>query len=171
MTGRPSTFSQGAADEIVDRVSSGEPLAQVCRDAHLPALSTFRDWMRKDDALSVRFADARDDGFDVIAADCLAIVDGGADDPQLAKVRAEIRLKLLAKWDAKRYGDVQQLRLAGNEGQNLRDISDTEAAARVAAILEAARRRAVPVLEEGSQSEADSHPSMNRLALSMAQAA
>lgn len=160
--GRPSTFSQRDADEIIDRVSRGEPLAQVCRDDWLPPLTTFRDWMRKDDALAVRFGHAREDGYDVIAADVLVIVDheDARRDPQLAKIRAETRLKLLAKWDPRRYGEVQQLRLAGHEGQSLRDVSESEAAARVAAILEAARRRAVTASEGGEGPMQGAEPSM-----------
>ena len=74
-------------------------------------------------ASSAAFACARDEGFDAIAADCLDIADdksgdvkivGGEDNPievcntefvQRAKLRIETRLKLLAKWDPKRYGD------------------------------------------------------------------
>lgn len=155
--GRPSTFSEEKAGEILERVASGEPLAQVLRDPGMPRLSTWYDWVRKDDELAGRFGRAREAGFDHIAAECIEIADFGGNDPQLARVRIETRLKLLAKWDPRRYGDVQQVRLADHEGKSLRDVSESEAAARVAAILEAARRRSAPLL--GSvQSGADSQP-------------
>lgn len=145
MTGRPSTFSEATFAEIIEKVSSGTPLAQVCREEGMPALSTFYGWLEKSDALSVRFARAREAGYDMIAADCLQIIDDGGNNPLHAAKRAEIRLKLLAKWSS-RYADNVQVRHADHEGKSLRDMSETEAAARVAAILEAGRRRALAAL-------------------------
>lgn len=109
-------------EEILRRMSAGEPLANICRDEHMPHMSTWRVWCRDDDELNIAHAQARDDGFDVIAADALNIVDeqpeyatsegGSRVDSgyvQWAKNRAEMRLKLLAKWDYKRYGDKMDL--------------------------------------------------------------
>lgn len=103
---------------ILDRLSKGEPLAQICRDEGMPDSSTWRDWCAADEALGIAYARARDEGFDAIALDSLQIMDaqperymtelGERIDPASvawAKSRAEQRLKLLAKWDPKRYGD------------------------------------------------------------------
>ena len=116
--------TQAVIDEILSRMSAGEPLANICRDEHMPHMSTWRMWCRDDEILDIAHGRARDDGFDVIAADALNIVDQeperivSFDDEgrpsgerldsaavQWAKNRAEMRLKLLAKWDYKRYGD------------------------------------------------------------------
>lgn len=122
MTGRPSTFTPEKFAEIIDRVSQGEPLAQVCRDAHMPALRTVYDWTAKDADLSARFARAREAGFDMIAQDALRIADTPVagerrkesdDGVEIVtedmlghrRLQVETRLKLLAKWDPKRYGD------------------------------------------------------------------
>lgn len=140
--GRPSSFTQEIADEIVDRLSKGEPLAEICRDDHMPAVRTVSDWKRANEAFSADFACARDEGYDQIAADCLRIADdssgdddpaeeelegqghggalkrrraGGAENVQRSKLRIETRLKLLAKWDPKRYGDKVAL-TGGGEG-------------------------------------------------------
>jgi hypothetical protein len=63
---------------------------------------------------------ARDAGYDSIAQDCMSIADSNIDDVycaadgeertnsdviQRAKLRVETRLKLLAKWDPRRYGE------------------------------------------------------------------
>lgn len=114
----PSKFTQEIFDEICARLSKGEPLAQICRDEGMPIAGTVRDWCDKDERLAIAYARARDEGFDAIAMDALKIVDeeperydtemGKRIDPgsvQWAKNRAEQRLKLLAKWDPKRYGD------------------------------------------------------------------
>lgn len=101
--------------------------------------------MRNREAISVRFAHAREDGFDMLAIEALQAARNGGNNPQHAKVLADTILKLLAKWDA-RYADNMQIRHANHEGGNLRDVSESEAAAKVASILEAVRRRAVPLL-------------------------
>lgn len=121
--------------EICDRLAQGEPLAQICRDPHMPDRTTVWDWTQANKELSQRIAHARDVGFDAIAEECLGIADepmpttqfgttdGGA--VQHAKLKIETRLKLLAKWDPKRYGDKQQIEHSGAV-----DIASTLLAAR-----------------------------------------
>lgn len=113
--------------EICARLGKGEPLAQICRDMHMPGVQTVADWAKADENVSVSIARARADGFDAIAAECLGIADDKADDfkpgpqglafdaehVQRSKLRIETRLKLLAKWDPKRYGEKQQVEHSG----------------------------------------------------------
>jgi len=122
--GRKSTFNDKDAAEIVSRLSKGEPLTVICRDEWLPCDDTVRNWAEKNDDFARDIARAREAGFDQIALDALAIADntdndtkwvGGEDGGERAvanaewisrsKLRVETRLKLLAKWDPKRYGD------------------------------------------------------------------
>lgn len=153
MTGRPSTFNPEIATEICDRLAGGEPLRAICRDEHMPAWRTVYDWIAKDKDLAARFAQARDIGADAIAEDIIAMVDeapertetqfGSKVDAgyvQWQKNRVEQRLKLLAKWSPKKYGDRTSMELTGAEGGPVQ-VSDTERAAKIAAILEAAKRR------------------------------
>lgn len=128
--------------EICARLSAGEPLAQICRDMHMPAVRTVAEWADASPEISASIARARLEGFDALAAECLAI----ADTPMLGveekvtpavknqqgdvvmpesievkrgdmlghrKLQIETRLKLLAKWDPKRYGDKQQVEHSG----------------------------------------------------------
>jgi hypothetical protein len=131
-TGRPSKYRVELATEICERLSEGEPLRQICRDDHMPAWRTIYDWMKKDDSLgdasvglSAAIACARDVGYDKMAEECLEIADDGSNDwmekldkngqpvgwllngdhVQRSKLRIETRLKLLAKFNPKRYGD------------------------------------------------------------------
>lgn len=133
-TGRPSKFTTAIFEEIIESVSSGTPLAEVCRRDHMPGLRTVYDWMDRDGDLSARFARAREVGFDMIALEALRIADtpmmgrrrkttqgsGDDDEEELTevvtedmlghrKLQVETRLKLLAKWDPKRYGDLLRL--------------------------------------------------------------
>lgn len=71
----------------------------------MPAARTVSDWKTKDPTFSANIARAREEGFDALAAECLGIADNLDEDAQSRRVRIEARLKLLAKWDYKRYGD------------------------------------------------------------------
>lgn len=119
--GRSTVRTQAIEDEIVSRISAGEPLASICREDHMPGLTTVWEWTKKDATLAERIARAREAGHDVIAAGALAIADEpppmterGVDSGHVAwqKNRIWTRLQLLAKWDPKRYGD--KLELAGD---------------------------------------------------------
>jgi hypothetical protein len=96
-------------DEIIQRISEGETLASICRDDdRMPQRQKVYDWMDKDDDLARRFARARIKGFDAIAEETVRIADGKdnpGEDASIRRVRVETRLKLLAKWDPKRYGE------------------------------------------------------------------
>ena len=111
--GRKSTFNDKAAAEIVERLAKGEPLTQICLSENLPAWRTVYDWSEANPAFAAAIARARSHGFDVIASDCLTIADEKDGDPQRDRLRVDTRLKLLAKWDPKRYGDL--LKLGGDE--------------------------------------------------------
>lgn len=107
-TGRPSKYTPALADEIVTDIAQGVTLSEICRRDHMPDRSTVYDWMRNDEVLSQRIARARDQGFDAIADSCVSIADEvkpDAAEVAKARLRVETRLKLLAKWDPKRYGE------------------------------------------------------------------
>lgn len=122
--GRPSKFTQELADEIVHRISTGEPLRQICRDPHMPGWRTIYDWQDADKAFSARIAHARELGEEAIAQECLDIADDAQNDwmekhgrdgnefyvingehVQRSKLRIETRLKLLAKWNPRKWGE------------------------------------------------------------------
>lgn len=136
--------------EICERLAQGEPLRVICRDPHMPGWVTVYSWINADQGFAERIARARGLGYDAIAEECLEIADDATGDMkpvglladmgdkaptafdaehvQRSKLRIETRLKLLAKWDPKRYGDRQAIEHSVSE--------DT------AAILAAARKRA-----------------------------
>jgi len=110
--GRPSKFTQEIADEICSRIANGEPLAQICRDEHMPDSSTVRDWQASDERFSLAIAQARDLGADAIAQTARETARGAGDstgDIQRDKLIVETDLKLLAKWNPKKYGDRVQV--------------------------------------------------------------
>lgn len=100
----------------------------------MPTDRTVRNWAKADSDFSSAIAHAREEGFDIIALDALQILDEepervittSGDDRtesridsasvQRAKNRFEGRLKLLAKWDPKRYGEKVQQEVSGPDG-------------------------------------------------------
>jgi hypothetical protein len=106
--------------ELCERLSRGEPMASICRSEGMPDVNTINMWRDTDAEINSRVAHARDLGFDHLAADCLHIADDNGldtrvndagvtvvdrDHIQRAKLRIETRLKLLACWDPRRYGN------------------------------------------------------------------
>ena len=126
--GRPSSYSEELAAEICQRISKGETLASICRDAHMPEVRTVSDWKRAHPTFSADFACARELGFDAIADECMAIADevsrdtistdhGERPDSEWiarSRLRVETRLKLLAKWCPKKYGEKLEVEQNGN---------------------------------------------------------
>lgn len=122
--GRPTTYTRALADEICERIAKGETCASICRSEHMPQYRTVTNWTNAHPEFKEAYGRARDEGYDVIAAGCLDIADDGTNDwmeqklkdgsttivfngehVQRSKLRIETRLKLLAKWDPRRYGD------------------------------------------------------------------
>ena len=148
--GRKSSFDRKIADSILDSLREGIPLAEVCRTPGFPHPSTWREWCDKDETLAIAYARAREDGFDAIAQECLDIADATERDSiateqgerantewiSRSKLRVETRLKLLAKWDPKRYGE--RTVLAGDPEAPLQG-TDEQLLARAAAILASAK--------------------------------
>lgn len=121
-------------------MSNGEPLAAICRtDKKFPHPSAWLDWIRADESLAIAYAHARDVGADAIAEDALSIIDAEPervielDDEgkqsrsridsaavTWARNRADLRLKLLAKWNPGRYGDKQTVDVGNKPGETLK---------------------------------------------------
>lgn len=139
-------------EEILRRMSDGEPLRQILRsDEKFPCHTVWGDWCRADAELQAAHYRARDEGFDAIALDCLHIADETGQDTKIvgtddgsrevpnnewisrSKLRIETRLKLLAKWDPRRYGD--KLAIGGADDlPPLKTMTDEQLAARIAAL-------------------------------------
>ena len=89
----------------------------------MPNVRTISLWKAAHEGFDSDFGRARDEGYDALAAQCLAIADTPLegvetttkDDGRIEekrgdmlghrKLQIETRLKLLAKWDPRRYGD------------------------------------------------------------------
>jgi hypothetical protein len=109
---------------IGERLGQGEPLAAICRDLGI-CDDTVRNWMEKDEEAARAIARAREDGEQAIAYRLRQTArgkgpDDGGDstgDVQRDKLVIDTDLKLLAKFNPKRWGD--KVQHADAEGNNL----------------------------------------------------
>lgn len=108
----PAKFSEELFATILARLADGEPLSVICRDRGMPNRAHVRRWCRENSDLDKRFQEARDDGYDRLADDCLQIADNVDEDPASRKVRVWTRTQLLSKWSP-RYGEKVQHTGAG----------------------------------------------------------
>jgi len=102
---RPTLKTPEIIDEILDRLSSGEPMARICADEHMPSFRSVWRWEDEDDAFRQLSARAREHGTHFMADDCIRIADDDRLDPSDKRVRIDTRIRLIGKWNAKRYGD------------------------------------------------------------------
>lgn len=96
------------AELIIAWLAAGKTLRSYCCQDGAPCFQAVYDWMEKDEEFNRRIARARDSGVDSIADHCVELADiEPADQVQAAWRRTQIdtRLKLLAKWSPKKYGD------------------------------------------------------------------
>jgi hypothetical protein len=154
--GRLSTYTPEVADAICERLATGEPLRAICRDEAMPAWRTVYDWIEANSDFAARFAQAREVGFDAIAEEALEIADTPREGVRRKetedgveevhedmlghrRLQVDTRLKLLAKWCPKKYGDRIDV---GNADGKPFEVADTgEAAAKIAALLATAASR------------------------------
>jgi hypothetical protein len=155
-----SKYTVEIAREICRQLAEGVPLREICRQDGMPEWRTIYDWMVKDDAavaagggagLSASIARAREIGYDAMAEDCLRIADDAANDwmetehglklnaehVQRSKLRIETRLKLLAKWNPKKYGE--RVAVAGDADAPLKLDAEVNAEKLFKTILEHAQ--------------------------------
>lgn len=122
--GRPCLYTPDVAAEILRRLTEGESLRAICKDAHLPAESTVRAWAVEDlNGFAAHYARARDIGLDAMADELLEISDDGSNDWMerngadsegwsvngealgRSRLRVDTRKWLLSKMAPKKYGD------------------------------------------------------------------
>jgi len=111
MAGKKEHDREAILAKILPRLADGEPLSVICRDIGFER-RTVNKWREEDPEIDARMQAAKDDGYDAIAQRTRATARGdhrkGKDSATCVmrdKLTVETDLKLLAKWDPKRYGE------------------------------------------------------------------
>ena len=86
--GRPAVYTEAIAEEVCTGLAAGESLRSMCRDAHLPTDTVVQEWVRGEprdgrdpfedgrEDFAVRYARAREQGYERMAEEILQIADG-----------------------------------------------------------------------------------------------
>lgn len=115
---------QGILAALEAWIAEGKTLREFCRQEGNPSWQRIYAWLGEDSAFADRIARARELGEDAIAQECLSIadtplegmetkVDGDGNVIEVKrsdmlghrKLQIDTRLKLLAKWNPKKWGD------------------------------------------------------------------
>ncbi len=123
--GAVTSYTEEVAEQIIEFLSDGVPLREICRKGSpFPSWRTVYNWMAADQSFASRIAHAREIGEEAIFQDALNIADTpmiGEETEQSEnglkvkradmlghrKLQIETRLKLLSKWNPKKYGERQ----------------------------------------------------------------
>ena len=126
--GRRPTYDQDAIKaEVIDWIGAGKTLREYCRQDGKPSFHMIYVWEKDDEVFASRLAHARDIGSDAIAEEAMSIIDAEPlavhddlgnkryDSGSISwnKNRAEQRMKLLACWNPRKYG--QRTVVAGDD--------------------------------------------------------
>lgn len=132
MTDQPAPVDDYAdtleAQMLADYVSEGMPLAKAGRVLGIDRRQTIYERMERSERFRAMMEQARTEGYDALAEQVLDIADDSDNDYvegtdrfgnpkimldkehiQRSKLRAEMRLKLLAKWHPHKYGEKLQV--------------------------------------------------------------
>jgi hypothetical protein len=129
----PEPVPQEFAESVIQWIASGKTLRDWARQPGNPSYGAVYDWAEKDPLFASRLARARDIGADVIADECVAIMDDGKNDymetkygkqvdienVNRSKLRVWGRLELLKCWNPRKYG--AKLAVDGNVTLSLAD--------------------------------------------------
>lgn len=129
-------------DEIVEGLSIGTPLRELCRMPGMPSWRTVYNWIDADADTATRIAHARELGYEALAEQTLDIADNTAainEHIQKSKLRIDTRLKLLACWSPAKYGNKATVDVGNKTGETLKVDSGVDSTALVATLAEAIR--------------------------------
>lgn len=117
----PEPVPADKADAIVKWVSEGNTLVSWCEANKVP-LATVHHWLNKDDQFKQRYARAREDMGDVIAARMRKLASEPSDHPddvQHRRLQLDTDKWLLARWYPNRYGDRTNVEHSGGVTVNV----------------------------------------------------
>ena len=132
--GRPTDYDLNLADIILERISTGESVAHICRDPDMPAKASVYRWLWKFPEFRDKYAQACEIRSEVHAEEMIDISDDGTDDfverfdkdgengwwefrgehVQRSKLRVDTRKWVASKLLPKKYGDRQQINHESN---------------------------------------------------------
>lgn len=127
--GRPSKYSEEIAAEILERISHGEPLTRICRDPHIPGISSVFRWEEAIPGFRDKVTRAREESADFFSHQIVEIAEEkpevevptktgsytttDAAGVQRNKLRIDTRIKLMQMLKRKTYGEKLDMNVSG----------------------------------------------------------
>ena len=104
---RPSIFTPELAETICARLESGEPLAAICREPHMPGARTVLQWADDREDFAAAYRRAREAQAEWLDAEIQRIAGTAKDKDSAAAARVQITALTwrASKQAPKRYGD------------------------------------------------------------------
>ena len=126
--GNGPVYSEELAEEICDRLATGESLFAICKTQGMPTEKTVRMWAEtRPQSFGAKYTRARELGYDSVAEQVIALgtareecigPDGYIDNGEIQRLRmlSENRKWLLSKMLPKRYGEKVTQEITGEDG-------------------------------------------------------
>ena len=151
--GRPTKYSTEITAEILTRLTEGESLRSIVKDAHMPPQATVYEWLAAKPDFAERYAYARDQQAETLADEIIALADekpkevtddkghGRIDNGWVTwqKNRVDARKWVAAKLKPKKYGD--RVTHAGDAENPLEIKASTEIFDTVLQTMELAKQK------------------------------
>ncbi|MBZ7920545.1 terminase small subunit protein [Ensifer adhaerens] len=143
---RASQWGEPTREAILEKLSIGKSLREICSAKGMPSEGTVRGWAVQDVAFATQYARAREVGMEALGDEILQIADSQEGDIiktedgreivnhdaiQRAKLRVDTRKWLMSKIAPKKYGD----RLDLNHSGSIETMPDAAVESRLAFLL------------------------------------
>jgi hypothetical protein len=146
--GRPTKYTEELCSTICTRITNGESLRNICREAGMPTMDTIYRWIGRYPSFSDQYVRAREEQADTLADEIQALSDEpprmmlnkhGAETVdtgwlQWQKQRIDSRKWCASKLKPKKYGD--RVSLAGDAENPLQTSVQVEASELFTSILQ-----------------------------------
>lgn len=138
--GRPSTYSEKTADEIVQRMIEGESLTAICKDEKMPPRVTVYAWFDKHPDFYARCARAREALADYLVDEIDELAKTATkENIEQIKIQVSTKQWRAMKMAPRMYGDRTRTEVTGANGGPIQ----TQATVVDATQLEPAQREAL----------------------------
>jgi hypothetical protein len=131
MAERPSQWGQDTRESILEQLSDGKSLREICSAPGMPSDRLVRKWAALDADFGPQYVRAREAGMDAMADEIIAIADDTAGDIKVtsdgkevvnqeainrSRLRVDARKWIMSKIAPKTYGDKLDLNHSGSIG-------------------------------------------------------
>ncbi|KKL96204.1 hypothetical protein LCGC14_1846820 [marine sediment metagenome] len=176
---RSTEYDEKIAAEVCNRVAAGEGLRAICKDPGFPCHQIIYQWLAAEPTFMTAYTRAREAQMEVWAEDCTDIADDATNDfmerinkagtaervpdpetVQRSKLRIDTRLRLMAKLNARRFGDKVEVELSGSVKVQTMTDAELEAQTRLM-LVDLGVEVAAPLLLTQDDKESEPAPAVD----------